>query len=268
MARPKKCRRVAFEPEFCSFFPDGTPSSEPVFLSIDEFEVIRLLDLEGKNQLECAEIMGVARTTITQVYEDARKKIADSIVHGKTLFIRGGDYEIEAAPENKTFIKKGENIMRIAVTYENENVFQHFGHTQKFKFYDVENNSIVKEEIVDTMGQGHGALATFLKDNKADLLICGGIGGGAQMALGEVGIKIYGGVSGLCDEAVKALIAGTLEYNPNVKCNHHGEHGHGHGEGHSCGGHGHGHGEGHSCASHSCEKHDNNDSSLPKFIPL
>ena len=144
--------------------------------------------------------------------------------------------------------------MKIAVTFENDNIFQHFGHSKQFKFYTVENGSVVKEDVIDTNGKGHGELASFLKENCAEVLICGGIGGGAQAALGEVGIKIYGGVTGLCDEAVKAFIDGSLKYNPDVKCNHHGEHGHNHdGE----------HGNGHSCSSHSCSS-----DSKPKFIPL
>lgn len=122
--------------------------------------------------------------------------------------------------------------MRIAVTYENGEIFQHFGHTQQFKVYDVEGQEIVKERIADTMGSGHGALAGFLLENGVDTLICGGIGGGAQSALAEAGIRLYGGASGSADDAVRALIAGTLAYNPDVQCSHHD-----HGEGHSCGEH-------------------------------
>ena len=123
--------------------------------------------------------------------------------------------------------------MRIAVTYDNGNVFQHFGHTEAFKVYDVENQQIQKSQIVPTNGSGHGALAGFLRDAGVDALICGGIGGGAQAALAQVGINIYGGVDGNTDEAVAALISGTLNYQANVQCNHHdqacegGEHSHG-----------------------------------------
>ena len=124
--------------------------------------------------------------------------------------------------------------MRIAVTYENGNIFQHFGHTKQFKLYDVENNKVTMEQIVDTNGQGHGALSGFLKASGADVLIGGGIGGGAQTALAQEGINLYGGVSGDADEAVNALLNGTLGFNPNVKCSHHD-----HGEsGHSCSGKG------------------------------
>lgn len=125
--------------------------------------------------------------------------------------------------------------MRVAVTYENGYIFQHFGHTQQFKVYDVAEGRVVSEEVVDTNGSGHGALAGLLSGLNADVLICGGIGGGAQAALAAAGIKLYGGVCGVADVAVKALLAGELAYNPNVQCNHHD---HQHGEGHTCGDHG------------------------------
>ncbi len=125
--------------------------------------------------------------------------------------------------------------MRIAVTYENGEIFQHFGHTETFKVYDVEEGKIVSSQVVGTNGSGHGALAQVLYDLKADVLICGGIGGGAQMALAQVGIRLFGGVSGNADAAVEALLAGQLAYNPDVRCNHHD---HGHGGGHTCGSHG------------------------------
>ena len=131
--------------------------------------------------------------------------------------------------------------MKVAVTYDNGEIFQHFGHTESFKIYEIENNKVVNEQIVDTNGQGHGALAGFLSGGKVDVLICGGIGGGAQVALAEAGIKLYGGVSGNADEAVAAFLAGSLDYNPDVKCNHHD---HEHGEEHSCGNH--------VCGSHNC----------------
>ena len=132
--------------------------------------------------------------------------------------------------------------MRIAVTYENGKIFQHFGHTEQFKFYDVADGKVTGEQVVATNGSGHGALAGFLSANKVDTLICGGIGGGAQAALMEAGIRLYGGVQGDADEAVKSLLAGTLGYDPNVHCDHH-DHEHG-GHEHSCGDHG--------CGRHGC----------------
>ena len=131
--------------------------------------------------------------------------------------------------------------MKIAVTYDDGQVFQHFGHTQYFKLYEVENGAVTKALVIPTMGSGHGALAGFLQMNGVDTLICGGIGGGAQTALAQAGIKLYGGVSGSCDEAVNALLGGSLGYDPEVKCDHHD---HEHGEGHTCGTGG--------CGNHGC----------------
>lgn len=129
--------------------------------------------------------------------------------------------------------------MKIAVTYEGGQIFQHFGHTAAFKIYEVEDGKILSSQVVDTDGHGHGALAGFLQARGVDTLICGGIGGGAQMALADANIRLFGGVSGDADEAVLALLAGQLAFNPNVRCNHH-DHGHDH----ACGEHG--------CGSHSC----------------
>ncbi len=134
--------------------------------------------------------------------------------------------------------------MKIAVTYQNGEIFGHFGHTEQFKVYDVEAGRVVNAHVVDTNGQGHGALADLLNSLKVDTLICGGIGGGAQMALAGLGIKLYGGVSGNADAAVEALLAGSLDYEPNAKCDHHD---HEHGEGHTCGSHG--------CGKGNCGRH-------------
>lgn len=125
--------------------------------------------------------------------------------------------------------------MVIAVTYDQGEVFQHFGHSEYFKVYEVEDGKILKSEVYGTNGQGHGALAGVLHNYKVDVLICGGIGGGARNALAEIGIELYPGVSGNADAAVKALIEGNLSYDPDTMCSHHsGEHNCGN---HSCGEH-------------------------------
>jgi len=209
-------------------------------MSLDEFETIRQIDKEGMTQEECSVRMGVARTTVTAIYNSARKKLADALIDGRRLQISGGEYRLKELSD-VGIIRKGLNIMRIAVTFEDGNIFQHFGHTEQFKLYDVEDGKIVSSRIVDTNGSGHGALAGFLKAAEADALICGGIGMGAQMALAEAGIKLYGGVSGSADEAAKALAEGNLNYDPEARCDHHE-----HGEDHDCG-----HG-GHECGHGSC----------------
>lgn len=117
---------------------------------------------------------------------------------------------------------RGEKEVRIAVTYEDGNVFQHFGHTEQFKIYDITEGKVTGEEIAGTEGSGHGALAGFLNEKHADVLICGGIGRGALDALAEAGIEVYGGVTGKTDNAVEEFLTGNLDYNPDIQCSHHG----------------------------------------------
>ena len=125
--------------------------------------------------------------------------------------------------------------MRIAVTYDNGNVFQHFGHTETFKVYEVEDGKIISSEVIGSNGAGHGALAGLLAGKSIDVLICGGIGGGAQAALSERGIELCAGASGSADEAVQAYLRGEL-VNTGANCDHHGHDHHcgEHDEEHSC----------------------------------
>ena len=120
-------------------------------------------------------------------------------------------------------------MTRIAVPYQEKDnsVFQHFGHTDHFKVYDVENGKATIAYVVNTEGSGHGALSGILKKLEVKTLICGGIGDGAKRALTEAGINFFGGVMGDADKAVQDFLAGTLAYNPGVTCTHAGEH---HGE--------------------------------------
>ena len=239
MPRPIRCRRIERLPVYCSFSPDDVTAAESVQVTIDEFEALRLLDDEGLTQESCAARMNIARTTVTAIYDSARRKVADALVHGKRLLITGGCCEFEPVELHQIIMEKGINTMRIAVTYENGEIFQHFGHSEQFKLYDAEDGKIIGEQVVDTNGSGHGALAGFLQAAKVDALICGGIGMGAQMALADAGIKLYAGVQGSADEAARAFAAGTLEYDPDAHCDHHGHH--------HDGGCGHNH-----CADHHC----------------
>jgi len=249
VSRPTKRRSVCHFPQTLEFLPvSSADEREAVILSVDEYEAIRLIDKEGMSQEQCSEFMQIARTTVQKIYESGRKKLADVLVEGLPLRIEGGEFCLcDGRRQNcgaRTCYKqqlhrsyqdkKGENTMRIAVTYENGQIFQHFGHTEQFKVYDVQDGKVVASGVVDTNGSGHGALAGVLTALNADVLICGGIGGGAQMALAAANIKLYGGVSGDADAAVEALLAGELDYNPNVRCDHHDHHG----AGHTCGDHG------------------------------
>ena len=131
--------------------------------------------------------------------------------------------------------------MKIAVTYDNGNIFQHFGHTEYFKLYEIVDYKVKSSEVVSSEGFGHESLAEFLFNNQVVALICGGIGAGAVYALNMANIRVFGGVSGDADAAVNALLDGTLQFSSCPNCHHHEDE-------HSCGEH--------SCGGHSCEDHD------------
>lgn len=276
MARPCKRRRICTEPSCCHFGPKDmifgsehayteslhSESAAAIIMTLDEFECIRLIDLEGMTQEQCAVQINVARTTAQAIYSSARAKLAECLVNARELLIGGGDYILcdgkwegcgcrrkreticpaqHSAYEKMYDLAGGKKNMKIAVTYEDGVVFQHFGHTGYFKVYDVEDGKVVSSAVVSTNGSGHGALAGVLTSLGAEVLICGGIGGGAQNALANAGIRLFGGVSGDADRAVEAFLNGNLVYNPNVHCDHHG---HGEEHGGECGNHGCGH---HTC---------------------
>lgn len=255
MPRPCKKRRICLMPRCRRFIPEaGSEAVHAVRMTVDEYECIRLMDKEHLTQAECAAQMKVARTTVQAIYDSARYKLAQCLTEGYILLIEGGSYEIcrdtsvlqsetscprYCCPKKRQDYGKEKSNMKIAVTYDNGQIFQHFGHTEEFKFYQIADNKIVASEVLSTNGSGHGALAHWLQERGADTLICGGIGAGAQNALAAQGIKLYGGVRGSADDAVAALLAGTLNYNAEVRCSHHDQ-----GQ-HSCGGH-------HDCGEHSC----------------
>ena len=135
--------------------------------------------------------------------------------------------------------------MKIAVTYENGMVFQHFGRTQQFKVYEVADGKVTGIRVVGSNGSGHGALAGVLNGLGVDVLICGGMGQGAKNALAAAGIEVRGGVQGDADLAVADYLAGKLAFDPDYKCDHHDHH---HGDDHECGDHG--------CGDHDCGDHD------------
>ena len=125
--------------------------------------------------------------------------------------------------------------MRIAVPFADGEVFQHFGHTENFKLYEIEAGQIVSSEIIGTNGSGHEALANYLANLSVNILLCGGIGDGAQAALSDVGIEICSGAQGDADAAVQAYLNGEL-VSAGVNCDHHHEHGEEDACGGSCGG--------------------------------
>lgn len=258
MPRPNKAKKIGKVPVCRHFTTEDSVRDKglELVMSIEEFESVRLIDYLGLTQAEAALRMAVGRGTVQSLYTSARRKIARYLVEGSCLKISGGNYAVDApvaaAREDlyaDSSLWKGDFNMKVAVTYENGQVFQHFGHTSQFKLYTIEDGKIADTMIVDTNGSGHGALAGFLKAYDIETLICGGIGAGAKNALAEMGIELFAGAVGDADAQVESFLAGNLVYDPNTECHHHGE-GH-HGEGHhgGCGHHSEGHHGG--CGHHS-----------------
>ena len=251
--RREKLRRVGIIPEYRGFTPDGLASGDAIDMTVDELEVLRLCDLEGLNQEAVAQHMGIARATVAAICSRAHRKVANALVNGRALSIEGGN--IAYSPITTTtaaWPAKEVDTMRVATTYDNGNIFMHFGRSEQFKIYDIQGGKVLNEQVVGTGGTGHGALAGLLANGGVDTLICGGIGGGAINALTQAGITVYAGAQGNCDACVEALIAGTLAQTGEATCNCHGhDHEHTHEHGESCGCHGHHDHDGHEgCGCH------------------
>ena len=243
--RREKLRRVGIIPEYRGFTPDGLASGDAINMTVDELEVLRLCDLGGLSQEEVAQHMGIARATVAAICSRAHRKVANALVNGRAIVIEGGN--IAYSPITTTtaaWPAKEVDTMRVATTYDNGNIFMHFGRSEQFKIYDIQDGKVLNEQVVGTGGTGHGALAGLLANGGVDTLICGG----AINALTQAGITVYAGAQGSCDACVEALIAGTLAQTGEATCDCHG-HDHEHGE--SCGCHGHHDHEGHEgCGCH------------------
>lgn len=237
MPRPIRARIIYRNP-CCHRFEPVPASDVRINLTMDELEALRLVDLVQLDQQSAAERMQVGRSTIQNILGSAHQKVAQALVNGTILTIGGGcvafgeDKGWGCARDGKP-VKEG--TMKIAVPYEQEMVFQHFGKSEQFAIYTVEANTVKHREVIGTNGQGHGALAGLLSGLDVDVVIAGGIGGGAITALQAAGITCYAGAQGKCDDLVQALLEGRLvqEGQPTCGCHHHDD-GCGHHD-HECG---------------------------------
>ncbi|RGX77804.1 DUF134 domain-containing protein [Collinsella sp. OF03-4AA] len=204
--RREKLRRVGIIPEYRGFTPDGLASGDAIDMTIDELEVLRLCDLEGLNQEAVAQRMGIARATVAAICSRAHRKVANALVNGRALSIEGGN--IAYSPITTTtaaWPAKEVGTMRVATTYDNGNIFMHFGRSEQFKIYDIQDGKVLNEQVVGTGGTGHGALAGLLANGGVDTLICGGIGAGAINALAQAGITVYAGAQAAATLASRPL---------------------------------------------------------------
>ena len=241
MPRPEKRRRICPLSGERRFSTEGNaPALE---IRADELEALRLCDLEELSQQEAADRMGVSRGTLQRLLYSAHRQIAFALVRGRSIHLDpptesrcakadGCGRKCRFCRNKRKTTPKGGKNMIIAVTSSNGEVFQHFGHTPEFTIYETKGGKLLGPRVIPTGENGHGALAGILDALGVEVLICGGIGGGAQMALDEIGVKVVGGASGKVADVVSAYLKGELNVNPDFQCRHHD-----HEAGHKCGEH-------------------------------
>lgn len=224
MARPKKTKIIDRLPRYRCFGSQGHCDAPKIEMTLEEYETIALIDGQGLSQEEAAFQMSVGRTTVTALYKKARQKIADFLVHGKRLSIAGGCYAVEEKKEGNgiaTVPSGKDNSMKVAISYENGEVFQHFGQTPSFMIATLANGKITKTEVVETLGSSHRNLIPWLKERGVNALICGGIGGMAIDLLKESNIAVFAGVSGKAEDALNKFLSNTLESVSTPTCDCH-----------------------------------------------
>ena len=248
MPRPEKQRNICPLTGERRFSTGGNaPALE---IRADELEALRLCDLEELSQQEAADRMGISRGTLQRLLYSAHRQIAFALVRGRSIRLDpptgsrctpagGCGRKCRFCRNKRKTAKTGGKNMILAVTSSNGEVFQHFGHTPEFTLYETKGDELLGPRVIPTGENGHGALAGILDALGVEVLICGGIGGGAQMALDEIGVRIVGGASGKVADVVAAYLKGELETDPDFRCHHHE-----HDANHKCGEHG--------CGEHRC----------------
>ena len=225
MARPIKCRKVCRLPENLGFNPQNPgKNSDAVILNVDEFETLRLIDQAGLSQEECGNYMGVARTTVQQIYTCARKKLADALVDARPLRIEGGQYELcnsDSCPmhgdcwkkkSNQKRIREG-NTVKIAVPLDEnkKDVCPVLARAPYFLFYKDHKIRILENPAAEEQGGAGLKAAQFLIDQNADILLTVRCGQNSADVFRAAEMKIYKATQKLAEDNIKEFEAGKLE---------------------------------------------------------
>lgn len=224
MPRPRKCRKVCRMPENRGFTPDSAcQHAEPVILNVDEYETIRLIDREGLSQEQCGQYMGVARTTVQQIYTLARKKLADVLVDGRPIRIEGGDYRIcededcfacpgcWRHPNSRKFKEEGPMKIAIPLDENKTDVCLTFGRAPYIMFSQEGVQEILENPAAQAQGGAGLKAAQFLVDQQADVLITFRCGQNAADVFKAVGLEIYKAQGKTALENLRALEGRELE---------------------------------------------------------
>lgn len=226
MPRPRKCRKVCQLPSNFGFEPiNAGQTMDPIVLTVDEYETIRLIDREGFSQEQCGEYMKIARTTVQQIYTSARKKLADALVEGIPLRIRGGDYQLCDGKEDfcgcggcrrhrRSSVQSAEEekTMKIAIPLDDdkENVCVSFGRAPYFLFAEGEKIEILENPAADAEGGAGIKAAQFLVDQGAKILITVRCGQNAADVFQAADMKIYSAAGASAKDNLSAFADGKL----------------------------------------------------------
>jgi predicted DNA-binding protein (UPF0251 family)/predicted Fe-Mo cluster-binding NifX family protein len=246
MARPFKCRRVAFLPGVTFFKPAGVPLRflEEVILTVDETEAVRLKDIGNIDQTQCAKRMNISRPTFQRILYSARRKMADALLNGKAIRIEGGhfvnvtlnsDYleRCNTDKDDNVIQKEGDKMKIAVVTDDGKTICQHFGRAQFYTVVTIENGKEINQEQRPKAGHhvagmqheshvssgtphgfdahaqaSHSSMMANITD--CQLVIAGGMGWGAQESLKQAGIAVHMTDIQNINEAVKLYLEGKL----------------------------------------------------------
>ena len=226
MARPKHNRIVSESPVISGFRPYGRCRSkgECVQMKYDEYEVIRLIDHDGKMQAEAAEQMNISRPTLTRIYACARKKLAIALVEGKRIVITNDNLDFKTYQQQKTNIQVMNQ--KIAIPTCEGKLWQHFGKAPEVTFVTVENGEVKESVVMQAPEHEHGAMPRFIAAQGATDVLCGGLGQGAVNMLNQLGIQVHGGAPTIAvEEVLSQYLGGTIVYGDS-SCHHHCDHHH------------------------------------------
>lgn len=237
MPRPRKCRKVCRLPDNSGFLPiNGSSDPNPIILTVDEYETIRLIDKVGFSQEQCGEYMKIARTTVQQIYTSARKKLADALVDGHPLRIEGGDYQLCDGKEEtcgcggcmkhrqKMTQTTGGNTMKIAIPLDEnkKDVCVSFGRAPFFLFHENDADEILDNPAAEAQGGAGIKAAQFLVDQGATVLITVRCGQNAADVFQAADIKIYKSESASAQDNIAALKDGKLAELTHFHAGYHG----------------------------------------------
>jgi len=228
MGRGKQIRQVNSTPIAAGFRPFGRNCRKNVSVDLlfDEYESVRLLDYEGRQQADAAALMKVSRPTLTRIYMEARRKIATAVVEGLQLRITGGNADFASYKMNKT------NIMmmnqKIAIPTNDGVLWPHFGKAPQVTIVTVEEGKVKETVVLEAPEHEHGAMPRFIAAQGCTDVLCGGLGGGAVNMLNQLGIQVHAGAPALpIEELLPQYLGGTIVYGDGT-CHHDGCGGHHH----------------------------------------